>query len=195
MQAGSCCPSASMNTRISPLAARAPRLMAAPLPIEYGLDSTRAPCAAATSAVSSVEPSSTTISSASGWAWRSRGSVWRRPSASFLAGRMTDRRMDSPLAARVARNGRRLQAKSPESGASPYGTWCACGKVTALGRNDMSAVQTANLVGITGIARRLVLDGALDEAVARDALDKATAARKPIAPYLREHKLVTAAQM
>src|SRR3546814_5021394 len=27
------------------------------------------------------------------------------------------------------------------------------------------------------------------------ALDKATAARKPIAPYLREHKLVTAAQM
>ena len=32
----------------------------------------------------------------------------------------------------------------------------------------MSAVQTANLVGITGIARRLVLDGALDEVAARD---------------------------
>ncbi|HET9049718.1 MAG TPA: type IV-A pilus assembly ATPase PilB, partial [Chiayiivirga sp.] len=59
----------------------------------------------------------------------------------------------------------------------------------------MSVVQTANLVGITGIARRLVLDGALDEPTARDALDKATAARKPIAGYLREHKLVTAAQM
>ncbi len=59
----------------------------------------------------------------------------------------------------------------------------------------MSAVPTSNLVGITGIARRLVLDGALDETTARDALDKATAARKQIAAYLREHKLVTAAQM
>jgi type IV pilus assembly protein PilB len=59
----------------------------------------------------------------------------------------------------------------------------------------MSAASTANLVGITGIARRLVLDGALDEATARDALDKATAGRKPIAGYLREHKLVTATQM
>src|SRR3546814_13579490 len=61
--------------------------------------------------------------------------------------------------------------------------------------NMNAAVATANLVGITGIARRLVLDGALDEAAARDALDKATAARKPIAPYLREPKLVTPAQM
>lgn len=58
----------------------------------------------------------------------------------------------------------------------------------------MNAV-TANLVGITGIARRLVLDGALDEAAAREALDKATAARKQVASYLREHKLVTAAQL
>src|SRR3546814_554740 len=61
--------------------------------------------------------------------------------------------------------------------------------------NMTAAVATANRVGITGLARRLVLDGALDEAAARDALDKATAAHKPIAPYLREHKLVTAAQM
>ena len=59
----------------------------------------------------------------------------------------------------------------------------------------MSAVPTANLVGITGIARRLVLDGALDEATAREALEKATAARKQIGAWLREHKLVTAAQM
>ncbi len=59
----------------------------------------------------------------------------------------------------------------------------------------MNAVSAPNLVGITGIARRLVLDGALDEATARDALEKATAARKQIAAYLREHKLVTAAQM
>ena len=59
----------------------------------------------------------------------------------------------------------------------------------------MSAVATPNLVGITGIARRLVLDDALDEATAREALDKATAARKQISSYLREHKLVTAAQL
>jgi len=59
----------------------------------------------------------------------------------------------------------------------------------------MSAVATPNLIGITGIARRLVLDGALDEAAAREALEKATAARKQIATYLREQKLVTAAQM
>ncbi|WP_417472397.1 type IV-A pilus assembly ATPase PilB [Luteimonas mephitis] len=59
----------------------------------------------------------------------------------------------------------------------------------------MNAVATANLVGITGIARRLVMDGALDEAAARDALGQATTERKPIANYLREHKLVTAAQM
>ncbi|WP_226469112.1 type IV-A pilus assembly ATPase PilB [Luteimonas panaciterrae] len=59
----------------------------------------------------------------------------------------------------------------------------------------MNAVPTANLVGITGIARRLVLDGVLDEATARNALDTATRERKQIAAYLRENKLVTAAQM
>ena len=59
----------------------------------------------------------------------------------------------------------------------------------------MNAIATANLAGITGIARRLVLDGALDEATAREALDKATAERKQVANYLREQKLVTAAQM
>ena len=35
----------------------------------------------------------------------------------------------------------------------------------------MSAVTSANLMGITGIARRLVLDGALDEAAARKAME------------------------
>src|SRR5690554_1432331 len=59
----------------------------------------------------------------------------------------------------------------------------------------MNAVASANLVGITGIARRLVLDGALDEGAARDALDKATAERKPVPAWLREKKLVTAAQL
>ena len=35
----------------------------------------------------------------------------------------------------------------------------------------MSAVTSANLMGITGIARRLVLDGAMDETAARKAMD------------------------
>src|SRR5688572_20720721 len=59
----------------------------------------------------------------------------------------------------------------------------------------MNAVAAPNLVGITGIVRRLVMDGALDEIAARDALDKATIERKPVAVYLREHKIVTSAQM
>ena len=59
----------------------------------------------------------------------------------------------------------------------------------------MNVVANANLVGITGIARRLVLDGALDEGAAREALDKATAERKPAALWMREKKLITAAQL
>jgi type IV pilus assembly protein PilB len=58
-----------------------------------------------------------------------------------------------------------------------------------------SVATTSNLLGITGIARRLVLDGALDETAARNALDAAIRERKPIATYLREQKLVTPAQM
>ena len=59
----------------------------------------------------------------------------------------------------------------------------------------MSTVATANLVGITGIARRLVLDGALDEAAARNALAGATNDRKPISNYLTDNRIVTAAQL
>ena len=59
----------------------------------------------------------------------------------------------------------------------------------------MSTVATANLVGITGIARRLVLDGALDEHAARTAMAAATAERKPIAQHLAEQRLVTSVQM
>ena len=59
----------------------------------------------------------------------------------------------------------------------------------------MNAAPTGTLVGITGIARRLVMDGALEESAAREALDKASAERKPVGAWLREHKLVTAAQM
>ena len=57
----------------------------------------------------------------------------------------------------------------------------------------MSAMPSTNLMGITGIARRLVLDGALDEAAARKAMDAATAEKRPLAAYLVERRLVTPA--
>ena len=41
----------------------------------------------------------------------------------------------------------------------------------------MSAVTNANLMGITGIARRLVLAGAMGVAAARQAMVAATAAK------------------
>ena len=59
----------------------------------------------------------------------------------------------------------------------------------------MSTVATANLVGITGIARRLVLDGALDDSAARSALAEASALRQPISNYLTEKRLVAPAQL
>ncbi|MBP3984514.1 type IV-A pilus assembly ATPase PilB [Pseudoxanthomonas helianthi] len=60
----------------------------------------------------------------------------------------------------------------------------------------MSAVvSNANLVGITGIARRLVLDGALDEAAAREAMAAATQARTPLGTWLAQNKRVTSLQL
>ncbi|MBS0200372.1 MAG: type IV-A pilus assembly ATPase PilB, partial [Proteobacteria bacterium] len=54
----------------------------------------------------------------------------------------------------------------------------------------MNAAPSQNLLGITGIARRLVLDGSLDADAARQAQDAATKERKPVAGYLIEHGLV-----
>lgn len=59
----------------------------------------------------------------------------------------------------------------------------------------MSTAPTANLMGITGIARRLVQDGALDEAAARRAMERATVEKTPLAAYLLEHKLTTPAAL
>jgi len=61
----------------------------------------------------------------------------------------------------------------------------------------MNAVvsHSANLVGITGIARRLVQDGAMDDAAARAAMANATGARMPLAQWITEKKLVTPPQM
>jgi type IV pilus assembly protein PilB len=56
-------------------------------------------------------------------------------------------------------------------------------------------VATANLVGITGITRRLVMDGVLSEADARKALDEATKAKKQAHVFLLEQRLVTAAHI
>ena len=56
-------------------------------------------------------------------------------------------------------------------------------------------VAHANLVGITGIVRRLVQDGALAEDVAREAMGAATQARQPMAQYLIENKLVAPVQL
>ena len=57
------------------------------------------------------------------------------------------------------------------------------------------AAPNVNLVGITGIARRLVQDGAMDEAAAREAMAKAGEAKVPLAQWLAEKKLVSAAAM
>ncbi|HMB56350.1 MAG TPA: type IV-A pilus assembly ATPase PilB [Arenimonas sp.] len=56
-------------------------------------------------------------------------------------------------------------------------------------------VATANLAGITGITRRLVLDGALSEADARKALDEASKVKKQAQAYLLEQRLVNSAQI
>ncbi len=59
----------------------------------------------------------------------------------------------------------------------------------------MNAVATANLVGITGIARRLVQDGAMSESAAREAMAAATEQRKPLASYITEKRLVAPAHL
>lgn len=59
----------------------------------------------------------------------------------------------------------------------------------------MNAVPAANLVGITGLARRLVQDGAMDEASARAAMAHATEAKVPLPQWIAEKRLVTAPQL
>ncbi|CAN7461410.1 type IV-A pilus assembly ATPase PilB [Pseudoxanthomonas sp. LjRoot143] len=59
----------------------------------------------------------------------------------------------------------------------------------------MNAVAAPNLVGITGLARRLVQDGALDETAARNAMANATEAKMPLPQWIAEKRLVTAPQL
>ncbi|MCJ0825702.1 type IV-A pilus assembly ATPase PilB [Luteimonas sp. 50] len=59
----------------------------------------------------------------------------------------------------------------------------------------MADAATANLAGITGIARRLVLDGVLGDADARAALEAATRDKRRVADYLLETKLIAPADL
>ena len=56
-------------------------------------------------------------------------------------------------------------------------------------------VATANLVGITGIARRLVLDGVLSESDARSALEESAKQKKQTQLFLLENRMVSSAQL
>lgn len=58
----------------------------------------------------------------------------------------------------------------------------------------MSAASP-NLVGITGIARRLVIDGDLDEEKARTAIEKATNARIPLPQWIEQNKIVSSEKL
>lgn len=60
---------------------------------------------------------------------------------------------------------------------------------------NAAVANNVNLVGITGIARRLVMDGALDETSARTAMTNANEAKVPLAQWIGEKKLVSAPQM
>ena len=57
------------------------------------------------------------------------------------------------------------------------------------------AANNVNLVGITGIARRLVMDGAMDDSTARTAMSNANEAKVPLAQWISEKKLASSAQM
>src|SRR5687768_9944301 len=59
----------------------------------------------------------------------------------------------------------------------------------------MSTPATANLIGITGIARRLVLDGHLSEPDARRALDDSSKEKKSVHAFLLANRMVSPAQV
>lgn len=59
----------------------------------------------------------------------------------------------------------------------------------------MNAQITPNLAGITGLVRRLVMDGALPEPDARRAMDEAAKDKRPVHLYLLEKKLITGGQL
>ena len=60
---------------------------------------------------------------------------------------------------------------------------------------NAAIANNINMVGITGIARRLLQDGALDESTARSAMTDAANAKMPLAQWIASKKLVSAPQM
>ena len=75
----------------TPLAIKAPDLIADPLPMLYGFDETITLLSMQTSLVPSVEPSSITIISALGCSFLISGSNTAKPISSFFAGIMIDK--------------------------------------------------------------------------------------------------------
>jgi type IV pilus assembly protein PilB len=59
----------------------------------------------------------------------------------------------------------------------------------------MNAAPTPNLAGITGLVRRLVVDGHLPEPDARRAMEEASKEKKPVHIYLLEKRLITSAHV
>jgi len=61
--------------------------------------------------------------------------------------------------------------------------------------NAVFAAHTQNLAGITGLARRLVMDGSLDATVARNAMMQAAQAKVGLAQWISDKKLVSPAKL
>ncbi len=59
----------------------------------------------------------------------------------------------------------------------------------------MNSPPSGNLIGITGIARRLALDGVLAEPDARRAMEESAKEKKPLAIWLRDNRLATSANI
>ena len=59
----------------------------------------------------------------------------------------------------------------------------------------MNAAASPNLAGITGLVRRLVMDGALQEPDARRAMEEAAKDKRPVHLYLLEKKLISSVQL
>ncbi|MFY8061314.1 MAG: hypothetical protein ACOVMK_07220, partial [Arenimonas sp.] len=87
---------------------------------------------------------------------------------------------------------------SSKCGLNPFYHRVFCGKLRMGNHKNQTSnmnAAAANLVGITGITRRLVQDGALSEADARAAQAEAAKDKRPIQKYLAEKKLVNSIQL
>src|SRR5438270_4643332 len=117
---GSCCPSPSTRTARSKSCSKAyrkPVWTAPPIPRLNGRRMTRAPRAAATCAVRSTEPSSTTTTSKPGSKARISSITWATLCSSFSAGTIATRRSGARRSRRPSRSG----ASCTSSATDPHG--------------------------------------------------------------------------